>query len=155
MMGHVARASIIRAPVEAVWNALNDIDHTPQWVEGLVDAKLNMPGPYGVGSAYTDYNKIGPINQVTLWRVTVFEPITRQIHVSESKVLPTTMTLNLAPANGGTRIEQIVDYHFLPQLGPLGRLLENLLMNRMIGQVLAKNQANLDWYLNGGALAQK
>jgi uncharacterized protein YndB with AHSA1/START domain len=37
-MGHAEAARIVNAPVEVVWNTLNDIEHTPEWVVGLETA---------------------------------------------------------------------------------------------------------------------
>ena len=146
-MGYAEASTALNAPVEAVWNALNDIDHTPDWVVGLKAAAITTEGPYGEGTIYEDTNRLGPFLQVTPWRVTVFEPMTRQVHESESATLPSKMTLTLAPTPEGTRLTMSVDFHFLPRLGPVGRLLENLLMNRMLGQVIAQNQAQLNVYL--------
>lgn len=146
-MGYVEAARLINAPVELVWQCLNDIDHTPEWVTGLEHAQITTAGPFGLGSVYTDYNRLGPFLQVTQWYITAFEPLTRQVHESVSSVLPSRMVLNLLPVRGGTHLQMIVEYSFLPRLGPVGRLLENLLMNRLLKQVLAQNQASLETYL--------
>jgi hypothetical protein len=44
-----------------------------------------------------------------------------------------------------------VEYKFLPQLGPVGRFLEALLMNRLLRQVLKQNQNSLNAYLTAGS----
>lgn len=146
-MGYAQAASIIHAPVEVVWDCLNDIDHTPQWVTGLEDAKIVTTGSYGVGTIYHDYNRLGPALQVTPWRITTFEPMTRQVHQSESATLPSTMILNLSAAPEGARLQFVVEYRLLPRLGLVSRLLEQVLMNRLITQVLKQNLAGLDAYL--------
>jgi uncharacterized protein YndB with AHSA1/START domain len=146
-MGYAEASRIINAPVEAVWNALNDIDHTPDWVTGLENAEIVTTGEYGAGTIYTDYNRLGPVLQTTPWRITVFEPMTHQVHESESATLPSKMTIKLTPAPEGTHLHMIVEYQFLPRLGAFGRLLENVLMNRLIKQVLTQNQTSLDVYL--------
>jgi len=147
-MGHAEAATVIHAPVEVVWNCLNDIEHTREWVVGLVDAEIVTSSPYGVGTIYKDYNRLGPMLQVTPWRITVFEPLRCQVHESESASLPSKMTLNLLPApDGSTYLQMIVEYQFLLRLGLIGRVLEGLLMNRLLKQVLRQNQANLNAYL--------
>ncbi len=146
-MPRVSHASVIDAPMPDIWAALNDISHTPDWVVGLERAELTTPEAYGVGSVYIDYNRLGPFLQKTPWCVTEFEPYIHQVHVSASSVIPTTMTLNLSQTPGGTRIEMIVDFEFLPRLGALGRLLGRTLMRRMIASVIAQNQANLGKHL--------
>jgi len=146
-MGRAEASALIYAPIDAVWYCLNDIDHTPEWVVGLTNAEIKTTGPYGVGTIYVDYNKLGPFPQVTPWLVTVFEPMTRQVHVSESKVLPTTMMLDLAPAAAYTRLRFTVEYQFLPNTGIVGRVLERLLMNRVLSQIIRQNLNNLNAYL--------
>jgi uncharacterized protein YndB with AHSA1/START domain len=146
-MGYAEAESTINAPIEAVWACLNDIDQTPEWVSGLEAAQIKTAGPYGLGTVYYDYNRLGPFPQTTLWRITAFEPPSHQVHESESTMLPSKMTLSLSPAPEGTRLKMTVEYRFLPRLGPISRLLENLLMNRMLSQVLKQNQTGLNAYL--------
>jgi hypothetical protein len=100
-----------------------------------------------VGTIYIDTNRLGPFPQKTPWRITTFEPVTKQIQESESNVIPSTMILNLASAPDGTRVHMIVEYRFLPKLGPISRLLEGLLMNRILSGVLKQNLNNLNDYL--------
>jgi uncharacterized protein YndB with AHSA1/START domain len=147
-MGRVRRAGIIHAPVEQVWAALNAIEHTPEWVVGLARAEVITSAPFGRGSAYIDYNRLGPIPQRTTWTVTEFEPYACQVHTSESSIIPTTMTIGLWPVVGGTRLEFDVEYAFLPAFGRLGRALERAAMTSMIAGVLEQNIANLDRWLS-------
>ena len=146
-MGRAEASTLIYAPIDVVWYCLNDIDHTPEWVVGLTSAEIKTAGAYDVGTIYVDYNKFGPIPQTTSWLVTVFEPMTRQVHVSQSKILPTTMRLDLAPAAEYTRLRFTVEYRFLPNTGIIGRALENLLMNRLLSQVIRQNLNNLNAYV--------
>lgn len=146
-MAWTQAATIIHAPVEVVWNSLNAIPHTPKWVVGLERAEIITDGDYGKGSIYNDINRLGPVLQTTPWQVTVFEPTRRQVHVSASAVLPTTMTLTLTPVPEGTRLHMEVMYRLLPQLGIISRIFEALVMNRALHKVLLQNQANLNAYL--------
>lgn len=147
-MGYTEFSSTIHAPVEAVWNALNDIEHTPDWVTGLENAEMTTPPPMRVGSIYTDYNRLGPFLQVTAWHITAFEPLRHQVHESKSAVLPSKITLNVAPVPDGTRLQMIVKYRFMPRLRLISRVFERLVMNRMLKQVLRQNQAGLNRYLS-------
>jgi hypothetical protein len=146
-MGRAEANIIVGASAEAVWNLLNDIDHTPEWVVGLVDAEMQTQGKYGVGSVYVDHNRIGPIPQVTPWTVTEFDPMSRQVHESDSNVLPSTMIINLGRVSKGTHIQMIVKYRFMPFLGPISAFIEKYLMDKMLKQVLKQNLANLNTYL--------
>lgn len=143
-MERVRSAGIIHASLEEVWATLNDIAHTPDWVVGLERAALTTPAPFGKGSVYIDYNRLGPFLQATPWRVTEFVPLVCQVHVSESRVIPSTLTMGVSMATEGTRLEMTMEVEFLPQLGALGRLLERHLMKRAVHHVITNNLVNLD-----------
>lgn len=151
-MGYAETVATIHAPVEAVWNCLNDIAHTKEWVTGLDNAELITAGVYGVGSRYYDYNRIGPFPQTTLWEVTDFEPMIFQVHVSDSAALPSAISFTLSSDTEGTQVRMAVEYRFLPRLGAFSRFLERLVMNRLIGTMISQNLANLDVYLGRRAL---
>lgn len=146
-MPQVSHARIIEAPLHEVWAALNDIHHTPEWVVGLERAELVSPDEFGQGSVYIDYNRLGPFLQKTPWCITEFEPYVGQVHVSASSVIPTTLTMRLAPAPEGVRLEMTIDFQFLPRFGALGRFLERRLMSRVIAKVIAQNLASLNQHL--------
>jgi hypothetical protein len=146
-MSLVERSIILNTSSSNVWNVLNDLQHTPDWVVGLERTENITPGPVGVGTIYHDINRIGPLLQRTPWTITEFEPMSRQVHVSESSVLPSTMILTITPEGAGVRFEQIVEYRFLPQLGPLSRLLEKAVMNRLLKLAFKQIQANLKTYI--------
>ncbi len=146
-MGYAEASQIIKAPVEAVWNTLNDIGNTSKWVAGLEKAKVISEGEYGLGTLYNDYNNLGPILQVTTWKIMEFEPISHQVHMSDSENLPSTMTLDMACVPEGTRLTMTVDFHFMPHLGVIGRLFEILVMNRLLSSVLRQNMRQLNTYL--------
>lgn len=146
-MGYATALQLVHAPAAQVWQALNDIAHTHEWVQGLARAEIVTPGDYGEGSVYIDYNRLGPFLQKTPWHVTVFSPTTRQVHVSQSSLIPSTLTLELSPHADGTQLQMHMDYRFLPRLGPLSRWLEGAVMNRLIRRVIAQNLRNLDAYL--------
>ncbi|MCC6617101.1 MAG: SRPBCC family protein [Anaerolineae bacterium] len=152
-MGKVMAERIIEAPVEAVWRCLNDIDRTPEWVVGLEAAEIVTEGPFGVGTLYVDHNRLGPFPQVTPWRITEFEPMTRQTHVSESAALPSTISFLLAPTAVGTYVQMQVEFQVLPSTGVVGRALDTLLMSRMLKQVIAQNLDRLNAHLIGQAEA--
>jgi hypothetical protein len=143
-MPKVRHAHIIEAPLPVVWAALNDIDHTPEWVVGLERAEVVSPEPFGRGSIYIDYNRLGPFPQKTVWGITEFEPYVCQVHVSTSKIIPSTLTMGLSLAPKGVHVEMTIDFQFLPRFGALGRFLGRTLMTRMIGQVIAQNLENLN-----------
>ncbi len=150
-MGYTEASQIIHAPIEKVWNTLNDIDNTSKWVVGLEKAEVKTDGEFGLDTIYTDYNRLGPIPQVTDWRITEFEPMSRQVHMSNSDGLPSTMTLSLSTTPEGSLLKMTVDYQFMPQWGAISRAFESLVMNRMLKSVLKQNMSHLDSYLQNNA----
>ncbi len=146
-MGYAEASQIIHAPVKKVWDTLNDIDHTSKWVVGLEKAEVKTGGQFGRDTIYTDYNRLGPIPQVTDWRITEFEPMSRQVHMSNSEGLPSTMTLSLSATAEGTLLKMTVDYQFMPHWGLISRVFEGLVMNHMLKSVLNQNMSRLNGYL--------
>jgi len=150
-MGYAAATQTIHAPIEAVWHALNDIGNTSKWVVGLENAEMKTTGVYGEGSVYVDYNRLGPMLQVTEWSVTEYEPLSRQVHVSDSRFLPSMMVLTLIPRTDGTRLRMTVDYRLFPKLGIVSRWMEKLVMNHLLQGVLKQNMNHLNSYLQAEA----
>jgi uncharacterized protein YndB with AHSA1/START domain len=146
-MGYAQVGQTIHAPLEAVWNALNDIDNTPKWVVGLEKAEVKTHEPYGQDTVYYDYNRLGPFPQVTAWTVVEFEPMSYQVHVSSSNVLPSKMLLSLVPTAEGTDVTMTVEYRFMPQWRAVGRLFERMVMNHLLRSVLKQNLGQLERYL--------
>jgi len=146
-MGYAEAIQTIKAPVEMVWDTLNDINHTPKWVVGLERAEVTTAGAYGVGTIYTDHNRIGPMLQRTAWQITEFEPKSRQVHISDSTSLPSKMVIVMAARAEGTRVRMSVEYQFMPQWGVASRVFESLVMNHVLSGVLRQNLAQLNGYL--------
>ena len=153
-MGYAEAIQTIDAPIETVWDTLNDIDNTHKWVVGLERAEITTAGSYGFGTIYKDFNRIGPMLQVTEWHVTTFEPMSRQVHVSDSAVLPSKMVIVMAARAEGTRVRMSVEYRFLPKWGIVSRIFERLIMNYVLSNVLRQNLGQLNRYLQSQSEAQ-
>ena len=146
-MGYVEASKTINASVYAVWNTLNDIDNTPKWVVGLERAEVKTEGTYGINTVYNDYNRLGPFLQVTAWHIVEFESVTRQVHLSDSRTLPSLMTLRLSPEGDSAFLKMTVEYRFMPRWGAISELFERLVMNHLLKSVLGQNLNHLDRYL--------
>lgn len=149
-MGYAEAGQLIHAPIETVWNTLNDIDNTAKWVAGLENAEIITKGVFGKGTIYNDYNRLGWMLQVTAWHIVEFEPMTRQVHISESAGLPSRMTLILTPAVGGTHVQFNVEFRFMPRWGIVSRIFERVIMGKVLSGVLRQNLSQLDKYLKSG-----
>ena len=58
------------------------------------------------------------------------------------------MTLLVSPDTNGTRLQMTVAYRFMPRLGVVSRVLERLVMNRVLSGIVRQNQQNLNAYLS-------
>jgi hypothetical protein len=146
-MGSAEAATIVKAPIEVVWDVFNDIDHTHEWVVNLERAELQTTGEYGVGTVYHDYNRRGSKLEMMPWRITAFEPMKHQTHEGTSDALNLKMIVNFEPAPEGTQFQVIMEYELLPQMGLVGRLLEHLMLDRAFSQGLPQNLANMNAYV--------
>jgi hypothetical protein len=73
--------------------------------------------------------------------------MSRQVHVSDSAVLPSMMEIIVAPQAEDTRVKMSVQYRFMSRLGVISRAFEYLVMNHMLKSVLGQNLTQLDRYL--------
>ncbi len=149
-MGYAEAQLMIHAPINEVWDTLNDINHTAKWVTGLERTEIVAKGLLGKGSIYNDYNRLGWMLQVTTWHVTEFEPMSRQVHISASAGLPSTMTLTLVATPDGTYVQFKVDFRFMPRWGFASRLFERVVINKVLSGLLLQNLQQLDRYLKTG-----
>ena len=93
----------IDAPVEAVWEVLNDFGDIQRWNPGVTDSELTSTGPVGEGSTrHCDFKPFGSVNE----RIDRYVPNERMtIALFETFKLPISTGVadfNLAPNEGGT-----------------------------------------------------
>lgn len=138
---------IVGASIETVWNCLNDITHTSNWVNGLVNAEIITRGKYGKGSIHVQHSRAGLLPLTTTWAVTAFEPRSRQVHISQSAALPAALTIYVSRVAQGTQIQIGLDYRFLPMLGAVSRGLERFVLDKRMKQALKQNLASFNTYL--------
>ncbi|MDH3397783.1 MAG: SRPBCC family protein [Acidimicrobiia bacterium] len=109
----------IKAPVEKVWEVLDDFGDIQRW-SGVKASELTSQGPIGEGSTrHCDFAPFGGVNE----RIDGYEPNARMtVHLYETFRLPISSAVadfNLASDGEGT--EFTVHYSYTPNL--LGRLL--------------------------------
>ena len=106
MMEREIRASIVvDAPAERIWKLLSDPGRYPEFVE-FVERTVELPdGEFGLDSTWKEYGGIRPFVGTSTWTVTVFEPVTRQVHAGSDVAMNFELTLELTPTDGGTRID--------------------------------------------------
>ena len=111
----------IEAPVEKVWEVLNDFGDIQRWSPGVSGSELTSEGPVKEGSTrHCDFAPLGGVNE----RIDKYEPNRRMtVNLYETFKLPISGAVadfNLGAHDGGT--ELTIHYSYTPNL--LGRLLK-------------------------------
>jgi uncharacterized protein YndB with AHSA1/START domain len=112
----------IGAPVETVWEILNDFGDIYKWSPGVTASKLTSEGPVAQGSTrHCDFAPFGSVDE----RIERHEPHARlTVNLFETFKLPISGAIadfNIAPKDGGTELS--LHYSYTPNM--LGRLLKN------------------------------
>ncbi len=111
----------IAAPVEKVWEVLNDFGDIQRWSPGVIGSELTSDGPVSQGSTrHCDFAPLGGVNE----RIDIYEPNRRMtVNLYETFKLPISGAVadfNIAPHDGGTALT--IHYSYTPNR--LGRLLK-------------------------------
>ena len=130
----------IAAPVETVWELLDDFGGIQRWSAGVKFSELTSDGPVAEGSTrHCDFTPMGGVNE----RIDAYEPNRRMtINLYETFRLPISSAIadfKIQPEEGGTALS--IDYSYTPNL--MGRIMPGFTdkqMRRGMG-ALAKNIA--------------
>ena len=128
----VRGAAAIPLPLEDCWAKLRDLRRAKDYVPGLSDCVVTTPAKEGVGaSRIVTHAQFGAMNEsVVAWDEG--RGITLRLHKGERPARPFAEAFfryELRPAGSGCEIHTALTYR-LP-LGPLGRLLDALLLRRV------------------------
>lgn len=141
-MPQVRSSTQIDAPPERVWALMCDPRRYPEWVIPT-DRMLEAPEEdLGVGYVYREHGGIPPFKGDSEWRVTVFEPHRRQVHVGDDGMVTIDLEIELAPVDGGTRLTQTVDLTPRWFMAPLNAILWPLMMRSRAQQAMDDTLAN-------------
>lgn len=111
----------IEAPVESVWEVLNDFGDIYRWSPGVTRSELTSDGPVSEGSTrHCDFAPLGAVNE----RIETYEPNQRMtVNLYETFKLPISGAVadfKLQPHDEGT--ELTIHYSYTPNI--LGRLMK-------------------------------
>jgi len=141
-MGQITSTVDIAAPVQRVWETFSDPYGWPEWIENTV-AILSVEGePLAEGTTYRERSVVmGPWKSESRWQVTRFQPHSIQVHEGHlSGVGRVVLTVGFEPADEGTRFSMALRYDTF--LGPLGALLDRLMINRMMQRSFDRSVLN-------------
>ena len=113
--------SQIQAPVEKVWEVLDNFGEIAQWNSGVKSSALTSAGPVSEGSTrHCDLSPLGGVNE----RIDNYLPNERMtIDLFETFKMPmsgATADFNLAPSGGGT----VLTLHYNYTLNRMGRVVK-------------------------------
>ena len=105
----------IAAPVESVWEVLNDFGDIQRWSPGVTSSELTSDGPVSEGSTrHCDFAPLGGVNE----RIDKYEPNRRMtVNLYETFKLPISGAMadfNIGPDDGGT--ELTIHYSYTPNV---------------------------------------
>jgi len=111
----------IEAPVEKVWEILDDFGDIQRWSPGVTASRLTSDGPVSEGSTrHCDFAPLGGVNE----RITKYEQNARlTVDLYETFRLPISGAVadfTIAPQDGGTKLT----IHYSYTLNFMGRLMK-------------------------------
>jgi uncharacterized protein YndB with AHSA1/START domain len=118
----------IAAPVETVWDVLDDFGDIQRWSGGVKASALTSDGPVAEGSTrHCDFKPAGGVNE----RIEAYEPNQRlTVDLYETFKMPISGAVadfNIAPKGDGT--ELTLHYSYTPNL--MGRLMKSVTDKQM------------------------
>ena len=118
----------INAPVERVWEVLDDFGDIQRWNPGVKTSELTSDGPVSEGTTrHCNFKPFGGVNE----RIQRHEPNQRlTVHLFETFKLPITDAVadfSIAPHDGGTEL----NLHYSYTLNRLGRMAKGLTGKQM------------------------
>ena len=126
----VRERAVIAAPVDAVWEVIDDTSRYAGWVDGVLEVTSHH-GRATVGERYEERNRtVGPLTTRSTWTVTEIEPQRRRVDTGAGFPLLHDLTnvfqLAAIEVDGEERTEMTYAVRYRPGLGPLGRLIDRL-----------------------------
>lgn len=142
-MAEVIASTVIAVPPEAIW-ALMCAPHRYPELADPTDRMLSVPDEeMGVGYVYREYGGVPPFKGESTWRVTVFEPMRRQVHVGDDGSMTLDLSIELDPVEAGTRLTQRLRMTPRWYLRPLNAVLWPLMMRTRAQQAMDKTVLNV------------
>lgn len=131
-MGRTTLRTAVDASRETAFDRLADIKRMPEYSTLTRDVSAVGPLPVGSGTRWVEDNPIGPVRTRGEGVVEEFDRPDRLVFKGTATFVDSRVAFEFEDQNGATRIEQATDYEFLPQPGPVGRLLDELAFKRVL-----------------------
>lgn len=142
-MAEVIASTDINTPPDLIWALMCDPHGYPELADPT-DHMLSVPEEaFGEGSVYREYGGIPPFKGESTWRVTVFEPMRRQVHVGDDGAMTMHLSIELDPIEGGTRLTQRLVMQPRWYLVPVNAVLWPLMMRQRAQEAMDKTVENV------------
>ena len=101
----VEKMITINRPVEEVFAYVSDLQNSPLWQKGLLEARRISEGPLGLGTQYSDVRKFkGGRNVESVIQCTAYEPDKKLVIKTISSAWPYEDTYLFESSAGSTRL---------------------------------------------------
>ena len=150
-MPTVSSSIEIAAPEERVWDLESHPRRYPEWVVAT-DRMLAVPSD-GLrhGAVYREHGGIAPFKSESAWRVTVFEPHRRQVHLGDDGTVELELTIEIEPIDGGSRLTHTIEARPRGILGVLMRVMWPLVIKRRLQSDNDQTVANAKHLVESGS----
>ena len=98
------RKVLIHSSPEAVFAVLSDLGQSRQWMHAIQRIEGVTPGPFKLGTEWTESRKAGKRTMVSKVRVASFEPSTRLGLEVDGGMMKGQMTFTLEPRGNGAEV---------------------------------------------------
>jgi hypothetical protein len=139
----------VGASPEVVWGFVSDLRRIPEWIEDTLAMLTVEPEPAQQGTVYRERSRIvGPISQVTTWKISQFDPPRFQKHDGQVPMMAaTSVSFGLEPSAGslpggpaGTKFTLVFEY---TPGNPLSSLSDRLFLKRSLQSGFQRSLENL------------
>jgi uncharacterized protein YndB with AHSA1/START domain len=132
----------IGASPEVVWEFVSNLRRIPEWIEDTLAMLSVEPEPAQQGTVYKERSRIiGPVSQVTTWKISEFDPPRFQKHDGKVPMMASTsVSFGLEPATGGTKFTLIFEY---TPGNPLSSLTDGLFVRKNLESGFRRSVQNL------------
>jgi len=125
-----------------VWAFVSNLRRIPEWIEDTRAMLSVEPEPAQKGTVYKERSRIiGPVSQVTTWKISEFDPPRFQKHDGRVPMMAfTSVSFGLEPSAGGSRFTLVFEY---TPGNPLSSLTDGLFVRKNLERGFQRSVQNL------------
>ena len=151
-MSELTRSVVIDAPKDKVWEVLADFGAVSKWAPTITDSATVGDANQGVGAVRTcEHEKMGTLQEtIVSWT----EGEAYSYDVTAGLPFPMkTLRNHWSVREQGASTEVTLHQEFSTKLGPLGSLMESMMLKRMMRKEMQLALAGLKYHIETGSIA--